>query len=99
MKIENSDIDALVETVGLLMTLAKKETNNTACGKLRNLASRVRKIYILLLHASGWTIADLKQMTLSNIYCDPELSKAIDALCPHLGLNSPSQQSEQEKKP
>jgi hypothetical protein len=82
-RIETNDIDALVETVGFLKTLAKKEPNSVISHKIENLSSHVRKVYILLLHASGWSIEDLKQLTLENRYCDPELEKAINALCPH----------------
>jgi hypothetical protein len=89
-RIEASDIDSLVETVGFLKLLSKKESNSAISNKIENLASHVRKVYILLLHASGWSIEDLKQLTLENRYCDPELEKAINALCPHTGQNQPS---------
>jgi hypothetical protein len=73
------------------MTLAKKEPKGELSGKMRNLASHLRKIYILMLHASGLHIQDLQQMFFPGIDTDPELAKAIDALCPHMDETSISE--------
>ena len=87
MRVTNQDIDALIEATSFLAILAKKEPNDVICGKMRNIASHVRKVYILLLKSAGREVIDLKQLVFDGIFDDPELTKAITALCPHTQID------------
>lgn len=82
MRITNTDIDALVDTAQVLKNLEDMNTIPTEKARFRALSHHVRKVYILCLHASKREIVDLRQLVFGGIIDDPELDRAINALCP-----------------
>jgi hypothetical protein len=81
MKITNNDIDALIEASVVLNGLAFGKLPSHKCDALLKICHHVRKVYILLLNASGREIIDLKQMTVEGFVCKQELEEAINRLC------------------
>lgn len=84
MRITNEDIDALIDVASILRNLADIQRTPDDELKFRTQCHHVRKVYILLIKASSREIIDLHQLIFEGIVDDPQLDKAITALCPNV---------------
>lgn len=82
MKLTNSDIDALIEVTQYIKNFADIQVIPADKTKFTVLAHHCRKVYMILLHSSGRTVADLRQLIIKGIDNSPELDVAIRNLCP-----------------
>lgn len=98
MRIEASDIDALIEIVTWLKAAADMPDYCESKIRFLALAGHARKIYILLLNASEHGQTELKHLCQTGVPENSKVAKAIYALCPHMGQKSSSQPTEQENK-
>lgn len=87
MKIENSDIDALMEASIWLKSAAESPDFCDSKAKFEALHQRVRKVYILLLNATARGQLELKRLCEKGIGDYTPTAEAIRALCPDLDLN------------
>lgn len=81
-RITKSDVDALIEVVGVLRLMAESVTEADNQKLLHELEHRTRKVYMMLLHAGEnhqMTISDLFQRGFSE---GTPISDAINTLCP-----------------
>ena len=97
-RIENSDIDALIEVVEYLKNFADIQVIPDDKRKFVLLAQHTRKVYILLLNASERGQLELKRLCETGTPEHSALSVAIRALCPDIGQNLSLRQTEQENK-
>lgn len=82
MKIEQGDIDCLIEVSVYLKSLADFPESASCGTTLLEWRQRVQKIYILLLQASEKGQLGLKALTAQGVPDDSAAAKAIRALCP-----------------
>lgn len=86
-RIENSDIDALIEVVEYLKNFADIQVLPSQNQKFNILAQHTRKVYILLLNASDKGQLELKRICYSGLPEHAAVSVAIRVLCPDIGQN------------
>lgn len=87
MKIENSDIDCMIDISVFLKELADHPEN---CRHKKPWAvwhERIRKVYILLLNSSEKGQAGFDYLIKKGIANDSETVTAIKLLCPNVGQN------------
>jgi hypothetical protein len=82
MKITNNDIDALIDVSVHLNILAGKTTEPVLKNMYTRQCHHVRKIYLMLLHASGRDPLDLRQLCFEGIAEDAAIVAGIKRLCP-----------------
>lgn len=87
MKIENSDIDCLIDISVFLKGLSNHPENCRFKEPFEIWHSHIRKVYILLLQASEKGNAGTKHLTEKGINNDNATSDAIRLLCPSLSLS------------
>lgn len=87
MRIENSDIDALIEVSIWLKAMAEVPVYCESRKKFEELRQRTRKVYILLLNATQNGQLELKRLCEKGVDDNSPTAEAIRRLCPDLGLN------------
>jgi len=87
MRIEQSDIDCLIELSVWLKSLADLPVGDNMKVPVVEWHERVRKVYILLMQASDKGQLGLERLTKEGISDDSAAAKAIRALCPKTGQN------------
>lgn len=87
MRIENSDIDALIDISVFIKELADHPENCRHKKPFSAWHERIRKVYILLLNTSEKGQAGIDHLIKKGIANDSETATAIRLLCPNLGQN------------
>lgn len=87
MRIEQSDIDCLIEVSVFFKGLREAPGVIQFCPSMSDWHERLRKIYILLMQASDKGQLGLECLIKKGISEDTAAAKAIRALCPHTGQN------------
>lgn len=82
MRITNTDIDAMIDVSVELNMLAKNALLPATKAKHLRQCHHVRKVYILLLQASGRDPIDLKQLCFDGISDEKQVCDSIRRLCP-----------------
>lgn len=82
MRIENSDIDCLIDISVLLKKLASHPTMCFYRHPYSVWHERVRKVYILLLNASEKGQMGIKDLVEKGVKDDSPVANAVRVLCP-----------------
>jgi hypothetical protein len=82
MKLHNSDIDALIDTVVTLEMFATQTDDPAARRKYEAMAQRVRKVYIFLLHSLNRGQTDFSKLFSEGIDDNEPVITAVKAMCP-----------------
>jgi hypothetical protein len=82
VRITKTDIDCLIDVTQLLKSLAESATDTTSGGKLMTQAHRVRKVYMMLLHANEYGQTTLKDICERGLSTHSNIGIAIDTMCP-----------------
>jgi len=82
MKIENNDIDYLIDVTVFLSDLAKHPEDYRYKKNFAAMAAHVRKVYILLLQASSRNEPGVKHLIEKGIKNDSPAAETIRRLCP-----------------
>jgi len=86
-RIENSDIDCMIDVSVFLADLAKNPQDCRHKKPFEIWHERLRKIYILLLNASEKGQPGIEHLIKKGIANDTAAGKAVTLLCPHTGQN------------
>ncbi len=81
MKITQSDIDSLIDTVQFLKLYKNVVDSPELKENLDSLVCRTRKIYILLLHASANGQLDLRYIVSEGVADNSPVAEAVRSLC------------------
>ena len=87
MRIEQNDIDCLIEISVFFKSLVDAPKSVVMCTSMREWHERLRKIYILLMQASDKGQLGLERLVKEGIPDNSAAAEAIRALCPHTGRN------------
>ena len=82
MRITNMDIDSLIDVSVELQRQSNKDTDPMYSNMHRRQCHHVRKIYLLLLQASGRDREDLRQLCFTGISDELDVVTGIKRLCP-----------------
>ena len=87
MRIEQSDIDCLIEVSVWLKSMAEAPDDSVFKKRFCEWHERLRKVYILLMQVSDKRQQGLEQLIKKGIADDSPAAVAIRNLCPHTGQN------------
>lgn len=87
MRIENSDIDCLIDVSVFLKVLADHPEDCRHKKPFEIWHERIRKVYILLLNASEKGQAGVEHLVKKGVQDDSPVGEAVKLLCPNLGQN------------
>lgn len=85
MKIENSDIDCLIDISVFLKSMADHPEDCRHKKPFHIWHERLRKVYILLLNSSEKGQSGIEHLVKKGIREDSETATAIKLLCPNVG--------------